>query len=128
MRSTDSQWVEVNCEGETTKRKYFGKFEVKPFLTHREKAEAVRTAEKYMFGIETTLDQRQFLTTLAFLKSHIVTIDDKVNWWIGDGLDIHDERPVYQLAEEIKKLQDPEPEKEEEAPAEAEAPKAKGKK
>lgn len=129
MLPIDSQWTEVNVDGETTQKKYFGKFEVKPFLTHGERAAAVRLAEKYMIGIETTVDQRAFLTTLAFLKFHIVTVDADVKWWTNDGLDLHDEAPIYALSEEVKKMQRiPEEEEKAKEAEEKEKTSKKGKK
>jgi len=124
MQALEPRWIEVNCDGETVPgSKYVGQFLVKPFLTHGERAAAVRLAEKYMIGIETTFDQRSFLTTLAFLKYHIVEVDSKVTWWKEDGLGLSDEAPIYAMAEELKKIQKPE------APTPApEAPKAEEKK
>jgi hypothetical protein len=106
MLSLEPRWIEINVDGENTGKKYFGKFQVKPFLKVKEKAEAVRLAERYMLGIETTISQREFLTTLALVTYHIVS-DDSVEWWKEKGLDLYDEAPIYAIASEIKKMQTP---------------------
>jgi len=99
----DTEWVEVDATGEHTNTKYVGRFCVKPFLTHGERADAVRLAEMYSRGIFNDPMQRGFLTTLAFLKFHVEEAD--ADWWDSDGLSMHDEAPVYALSGEIGKLQ-----------------------
>jgi hypothetical protein len=114
MVNLESRWVEIDVVGETTKKRYFGRIELKPFLTHREKAEAVKLAEKYMIGIEVSLEFRSFLTTLAFLSLHIVNLDaESKGWWGEDGLSLLDESPIYATTEALKKLQFPEEAKKE---------------
>jgi len=114
MLNLESRWVEIDVEGESTKKRYFGRIELKPFLTHREKAEAVKLAEKYMIGIEVSYEFRAFLTTLAFLSLHIVNLEsDAKSWWQDDGLSLLDESPVYAIAEALKKIQNPEEPKKE---------------
>ena len=48
----EPQWVDVESVGESTKQKYFGRFYLKPFLTNRERADAVRLGELYARGIQ----------------------------------------------------------------------------
>lgn len=107
----EPRWVEVDSDGEISKKKYYGKFLIKPFLTHREKADALRLAEKYCLGINQSVEMRLFLTTVAFLNFHIQ--DFEADWWVGDnenrhGLDLIEENPVYAISNKIKELQYPE--------------------
>lgn len=96
--------VDVKVEGEETGMEYTGKFHIKPFLEHGERADAVRLAESYALGINTQ-DQRNFLLTLALLKFHVVKAD--ASWWDeGFGLKMLDESPVWKLAEEVEGIRD----------------------
>jgi hypothetical protein len=114
MINNEPVWIDVDCVGETTGDKIFGRFQVKRYLTHRERAEATRLAETYCRGIVDDLSQRAFLTTLAFLTYHVVDSDAK--WWTGadpkengseNGLSMIDEKPIWDLAKKIKELQKP---------------------
>ncbi|MEM4379069.1 MAG: hypothetical protein QXL01_00080 [Thermoplasmatales archaeon] len=127
MLGLEPKWVEVDCVGETPiKLKYFGRFLVKPYLSHRERSAAIQLAEKYMIGINTSIEQQAFLSTLAFLKIHIQDMDDAAKkWWGDDGLDLIDERPITQLAEQIKKIQQPGEEEKKEEPSKEEPKKDK---
>ena len=109
----EPKWMDCEAEGENTKFKYFGRFSLKPFLTHAEKSDAVRLAEKYCRGIENAQQQRLFLTTLAFLKFHVVEFE--ADWWKEDGLDLYDEEPVYVLAEILAEVQGNKPKAEPDA-------------
>ena len=115
---SDLKWVDVDVIGEVSKKKFFGRFNLKPYLSHRERADAVRLAETYMRGISESTDQRLFLTTLAFLAMHIVETDAK--WWkeSTNGLDLVDETPVYAITKALSEIQDPDfgKPKEEETP------------
>ena len=103
MILNDAQWIEVSTEGEATKHKYIGRFKIKPFLTHREKADAIRLAERNCRGIVEDLNNIQFQRLLAFLKFYIVEVD--ADWWKNDGLDLYDESPIYELLKQLRKLQ-----------------------
>lgn len=98
-------WIEIDCEGEASKQRYFGRFEVKPFLVHKERADAARLAEVYCRGIREDVSERAFLTSLAFVKMHIVSSD--ASWWKEDGLDLVDEAPIYEIIKKINELQNP---------------------
>lgn len=101
-----SQWRDVEVEGEFTKTKYFGRFRLKPYLTHGDRADVARLAELYNRGISTDAAQRAFNMTLAFLKFHIVETD--APWWTEKGgLDLYDEAPIYALAERVRDVQKP---------------------
>jgi hypothetical protein len=104
MNFNEPKWVEVSTEGEFSGKKYFGRFCLKPYLTHGERADAVRLAEMYYRGIQQDSAQKMFLTSLAFLKFHVVETD--AEWWkTQDGLSMVDESPVYKLLEELNKIQ-----------------------
>ena len=104
MAFNESKWVDVDCVGEFTKNKYFGRFNLKPFLNHGERADAVRLSELYCRGIKENLDQRAFLSLVAFLKFHVVETD--AAWFKdADGLSSYDEKPFYEIAEKLRELQ-----------------------
>lgn len=105
MLGNEPVWTDLECVGEQTGEKYFGRFQVKRYLTHRERGEAVRLAETLCRGIETTIEHRTLLTTIAFLSSHIIESDAK--WWGDRGLDLLDEQPIWELAKKIRELQRP---------------------
>ena len=105
MLKNNPQWVDVKTDGENTGLEYFGRFSVKPFLSHKERSDAVRLAEAYCRGIRDDMNMRNFLTTQAFLKFHVVESD--ADWWSEDGtMDTLDENPVYAIAEKIRDVQD----------------------
>ena len=108
MIGNDPIWIEVDCKGESGER-YFGRFLIKKYLNHRERAEAVRMAELQCRGINQDISFRTLLSTIAFLNKHIVETDAK--WWTGDdgakGLDLLDEAPIWAIGDEIHKTQKP---------------------
>ena len=56
------------------------------------------------------------MSTLAHLSLHVIS-SEGVDWWKDNGLNLLDSEPVFALAAEIKKLQNPkkdEPKEEEE--------------
>lgn len=112
MINNNPIWTDIKVTGEWTKQEYFGRFLIKPFLTHAERADAVRLAERLSRGIEKSEAQKMFLSTLAFLKFHIQETDAK--WWLEDGLSLIDEAPVYELADTLAKIQNPKEEEKEE--------------
>ena len=121
MVSREPRWVEVKCKGEITGAEFFGRFSVKPYLTHKERADAIRLGELLSRGIEDK-NQRLFHLTLAFLAFHVAETD--AAWWKLDdkddackGLGLCDEEPVWAISAEVRKLQKPE-EKVTEKPAE----------
>lgn len=99
------KWVDVEVEGEQSKQKYFGRFKLKPYLNHAERADAIRMAERYSVGIVDNKEQRQFLATLAFLGMHITETDAK--WWVNSGLDLIDESPIWAIVNKLSEVQDP---------------------
>ena len=113
MIGNEPIWIEVNSTGESGE-KYFGRFLVKKYLSHRERGDAVRMAELLCRGIQQDVTFRTLLSTIAFLNKHIVETDAK--WWVGDegmkGIDLLDEAPIWAIGDEIHKAQKPaEPDK-----------------
>lgn len=106
-------WVDIDVMGELTGKKYFGRFSLKRYLTHSERATAVRLAETLCRGIQSDVTFKTLLSTIAFLSVHLVEIDAK--WWdeSGDdvkGLELEDEAPIWALAKQINEVQKPDKE------------------
>ena len=104
MLGNEPVWIDMECTG-TSGEKYFGRFQVKRYLTHKERAEAVRLSETLCRGITDDVNMRAFLTTAAFLSVHITEVDAK--WWGDRGLDLVDEEPIWELAKKIREVQRP---------------------
>ena len=87
-------------------------------------------AEAYCVGIDKSSDQRLFLSTLAFLKFHVV--ESNATWWNdGFGLEIVDEEPVFEISRKIQEIQEsirnPDKEKSEESQQDESLPEESGK-
>lgn len=108
MINNEPVWTDIQCTGASGEN-YFGRFQIRRFLTHREKTEAVRLAETLCRGITDSIEHRTFLTTIAFLSFHIIEVD--AAWWGDKGLDLLDEEPVWELAKTVRALQKPPAEK-----------------
>lgn len=115
----DPKWVDMEAVGEFTGHKYFGRFRIKPYLTHAERSDVARLAEMYNRGISSDSSQKGFNLTLAFLKFHIVESD--ASWWTENGgLDMMDEAPIYALAKSVRDVQNPpKPEEKQESSSKA---------
>lgn len=98
-----NEHIEVNCVGETTGTKYFGRFEIKKYLTQKEKGEASRLYDKYVYGITEDVGQRAVYHTLAQLAQHIVSTD--AAWWQEGGMDLKDDAPVIELLKQLRERQ-----------------------
>jgi hypothetical protein len=103
--NNDPKWVEVNATGEKTGEKYFGRFSLKPYLTHAETADAERIGSLYTRGIANNTELCAFLITLAYLKFHVVESD--ALWWKEAGLNSLDQTPFYELATKLREVQKP---------------------
>lgn len=111
--NNEPSWIEVNCEGEFTTAKYHGRFQVKPYLTIAERADAARLASTYIRGISPDdVMMRSLLAASATLKFHILKAE--APWWTDDGLQLQDEAPIMELVKLVSELQRP---KKVEAPA-----------
>lgn len=105
MVDNSPKWVDVKAVGDYSGTEYFGRFSLKPYLTHKERLDALRLADVYCRGISDPV-ARQLYTNTAFLKFHIIKTD--ATWWKDDGLDMYgDETPVYAICEQLKSLQKP---------------------
>lgn len=110
MMDNSPRWIEIDIKGETTGHSYFGRFAVKPFLTHGERADAQRIADRYTSGMEQT-EVKNLLRVIAFLTIHIKEAD--AAWWKNNGLDLMDEAPIYEIAKKLDEIRNPPEEKSE---------------
>lgn len=121
MIGNENVWIDIDCKG-LSGIQYSGRMCVKKYLTHRERAESVRVAEKLCYGISQDIEFRALLATVAFINQHVVECDAK--WWKGNGvegsigIDFIDEEPIWEIAAQISKLQKPEAEAVPEEPKE----------
>jgi len=109
MINNDPIWIDIDCVGETTKERYYGRFQIKKYLTNKEKADVYRTANTISVGIQ-NVSEIGFLHNLAFLEKHVISSD--ASWWKtkdGEtpGLDLLDEKPIYELSNKIYEVQNP---------------------
>jgi hypothetical protein len=104
MIDNTPKWIEVDVQGETTKTPYFGRFLVKPFLTHGERADAQRLADRYTVGMEEG-DLKNLMRMISFLSLHIQ--DNQAPWWAERGLNLVDEAPLYEIAKKLDELRNP---------------------
>ena len=108
--NNDPQWIEVDVVGETTKRKYFGKFYVKPYLTLREQSDAEQLAGLYTRGLPDT-PLKDILWAVGKLKFHIIKFE--ADWWkgasdgVGEGLELFEASPVHKLVTLVNAMQLP---------------------
>ena len=105
--SNDPVWIEVNVEGKFPKRQYFGRFQIKPYLTLAERRDAAVIASTYVRGVTEDPMMKALLTSLAILKFHI--LKSEADWWLDDGLGLLDSTPVDELIKLITEIQDPQP-------------------
>ena len=109
MIGSEALWIDVDCTGKSG-QKYFGRFRIKKYLTHKERSESVRVAETLCRGITQDIQMRMFLATVAFVNTHVIESDAK--WWTADdsgtkGMSLVDEEPVWEIANKINELQKP---------------------
>lgn len=96
-------WVEVDCVGEETGAKYFGRFEVKRYLTQKEKGDVGRLYETYSRGLVDDVGQKSMFYMLAKLSFHVLQSD--APWWKEKGLDLVDDEPAIALMTAIRNVQ-----------------------
>jgi hypothetical protein len=95
MIKNEGVWVNLHSLGQSEAH-YNGKFLLKPWLTHGEKADGQRLAERYNMGIETPAE-RYFYTMLAYTKFHVLEAQE-ADWWdIDNLLEGIDQEPIYEL-------------------------------
>lgn len=110
-------WIDIDCVGEKTKAKYFGRFSIKKYLTHREVSEVDRLAATYTRGIAEPA-AKALPYVLAQLAYHIVDTD--AAWWkeSDNGRDLIDEEPIIQLMVAIQNQQGAKKEQDKKEPQE----------
>jgi hypothetical protein len=100
------------CVGKVTGTNYAeGQFLLKPFLTHKEKADTIRLTELLLRNIERNQDAIMFYSAIAQLAFHIVEFP---SWWTDRGLDLYDSEPVWALLEKVSEIQNPNKDKKDE--------------
>lgn len=90
--------------GERSGDIYKGEFQVKKYLTNRERSDVARLTEGWIRGIERNQEEITFLSTLAHLAFHVVKAP---LWWGDKGFDLIDREPVWKLADLLLELQKP---------------------
>lgn len=93
--------LQVETTGRSGK-KYNGSFEVRLYLTHRERGDASREFAKKSIGILSDDDVYYVFKSISVLNKHII---DKPEWW-GDGYELFDSEPIFELAKQLKDAQD----------------------
>ena len=98
--------VTIDVEGEITKTRWIGTFNVKRVLTHRDRftienyyAEYLRDDSKSAFSVKADA------SSLAELR---VRIQSGTSWWEDSnyGLDLVDEAPIMALLQAVKKAKE----------------------
>lgn len=105
MLDNTPRWTEIECIGERTGIKYYGRFCIKRYLTHKENGDVSRLAENYSRGISEDIAQKGLMFILAQLAFHITETDAK--WWTDSekGLEMVDEEPAIVLIQKVRELQ-----------------------
>jgi hypothetical protein len=101
--NNEAAWIEVDCVGETTGYRYTGRFLVKPFVSIKEQAEAVRDGEALARGIEYDGFMRLLLQNCTVVNRHVV--ETQAQWWSKQAWEnLLDDTPINELAKKIKEL------------------------
>jgi hypothetical protein len=101
--STDIRYIDIDCEGETTGKRYVGQFEIKLFLTLKDRAEAGRLRNKLLKDIAENDDVYFMLQLLSNLNTHMA--GKKPDWFGEDGTDLEDTQPIIALATGLREAQ-----------------------
>lgn len=101
--SSEIRYVDVDCVGETTGTRYVGQFEVKLFLSLKERGESGKVRHRLLKDILETDDIYFLLQLLSNLNGHLVGV--KPSWWGEDGTDLVDSEPVIALATGLRQAQ-----------------------
>jgi hypothetical protein len=100
---SEIRYVDVDCIGETTGDRYVGTFEVKLFLTLKERGESGKVKHKLLKDISENDDIYFLLQLLANLNVHIT--GKKPAFWGEDGTELTDTEPVIALATALRAAQ-----------------------
>jgi hypothetical protein len=100
--ASEIRYVDVDCVGETTGTRYVGQFEVKLFLTLKDRAESGKVKNRLLKDVLESDDIYFLLQLVSNLNAHLV--GKKPAWWGEDGVDLEDTTPVIELANGYDKL------------------------
>jgi hypothetical protein len=107
--ATDVRYIDVDCVGETTGRRYVGQFEVKLFLPLKDRADSARIRSKLLKDISENDDVYYLLQLLTNLNTHLT--GKKPDWYGEDGTELEDSQPIISLALALREAQNGEVEK-----------------
>lgn len=112
LSGIEPKWVELDVIGEESGFHYTGRFQVKPFLTNAEKADASRLASGRCVGIDNP-GVVDMLVAVSLLSFYIKDSENAPWYKPGVFLDIPDVSPISQLSEKIAELRPKKKEEEE---------------
>jgi hypothetical protein len=101
--ASEIRYVDVDCVGETTGTRYVGQFEVKLFLTLKDRAESGKVKNRLLKDVLESDDIYFLLQLVSNLNAHLV--GKKPAWWGEDGVDLEDTTPVIELANGLRQAQ-----------------------
>ena len=96
-------FLNLDCKGEITGKRYVGEFEMKLFLQLKDRQAASRIKKKLTNDIAPEDDVFFVLSLLTDLNAHIIK---KPVFWGEEGLELEDVEPIMALARELRKAQD----------------------
>lgn len=99
----DVRYIDVDCVGEITGRRYVGQFEIKLFLTLKDRTEVGRIRSKLLRDISEADDVFYLLQLLTNLNAHLT--GKKPEWYGEDGTDLEDSQPIISLAQSLREVQ-----------------------
>lgn len=100
---TEIRYIDIDCEGESTGKRYVGQFEVKLFLTLKDRTDAGRIRNKLLRDISESDDIFFLLQLLTNINTHLT--GKKPDWYGEDGTDLEDTQPIISLATALREAQ-----------------------
>lgn len=100
---SEIRYIDIDCEGETSGRRYVGQFEVKLFLTLKDRTDAARIRSKLLRDISENDDVFYLLQLLTNINTHLT--GKKPDWYGEDGTDLEDTQPIIALAMALREAQ-----------------------
>lgn len=97
------RYLDIDCIGETTGIRYVGNFEIKLFLTLKDRAEAGKVRHRLLKDILETDDIYFLLQLLSNINAHLT--GKKPGWWGEDGTELADTEPIIALATALRQAQ-----------------------
>jgi hypothetical protein len=101
--ASEIRYIDVDCIGETTGTRYVGNFEIKLFLTLKDRAEAGKVRHRILKDILETDDIYFLLQLLSNINVHLV--GKKPAWWGEDGTELADTEPIISIATALREAQ-----------------------